>query len=172
MDSFSSSPPEEGMTKIQLTKVILWHVRQFCPVSDRCFHLAVDKFVNEGKGDDLLLLLHLGADINRSLQHMAEYALQQAVERDCKRLLRYLISSGVDVNVEESYGRTVLMFACERGDVETVGILLKAGAKVNAGVSTALISACQYNHRETVEVLLHWGADVNRHRWETNTSNH
>uniref|UniRef100_A0A0G4FT28 Uncharacterized protein n=1 Tax=Chromera velia CCMP2878 TaxID=1169474 RepID=A0A0G4FT28_9ALVE len=144
-------------------------LRKFRPVSDECFCAAVDRLIKEGKGDDLLLVLRLGADINGTLRYMSEWALHLAIERDCKALLRRLVSFGVDVNVKRSNGWTVLMSACERCDLETVGMLLRGGAKVNEKTKddwTALMSACCCGDVKTVDLLLCWGADVNNHFWQ------
>ena len=65
---------------------------------------------------------------------------------------------------QSKYGSTPLMEAAKYGHVQTLSILIKAGADVNAadgrGV-TPLWLAAQNGHVETVTILIEAGADVN-----------
>ena len=68
------------------------------------------------------------------------------------------------MNHVDQFFKTVLMHASERGSIQCLGILLKAGADVNHSAKngdTALILACQGCHIESVELLIKAGADVN-----------
>jgi ankyrin repeat protein len=63
-----------------------------------------------------------------------------------------------------------MMFAAQQGDVDSIRILLKAGAKLNgfeAGTVTPLIIASAMNHVETVDLLLDNGADANTVDWRS-----
>jgi ankyrin repeat protein len=76
--------------------------------------------------------------------------------------LRGLIAARADVNVRGEREVTPLIYAATNGSVESVKILLEAGADVNAANAfgaTALIRAV--NQPEKVRLLLAKGADVN-----------
>ncbi|UCF81439.1 MAG: ankyrin repeat domain-containing protein, partial [Acidobacteriota bacterium] len=95
-------------------------------------------------------------DINSDLIEAAEAGDTAKVEQ--------LIEQGADVNAEDKYGITALMFAAKNGQTEIVKALVDAGADVEAkdkyGV-TALMAAASGSHTETVKVLIDAGADAN-----------
>ncbi|MEK4029875.1 ankyrin repeat domain-containing protein [Pseudobacillus sp. FSL P4-0506] len=57
--------------------------------------------------------------------------LIQAAERKEADAIRRLIKKGVDINLQDSEGRTATMIATYNNDVETAKVLIKAGADVN-----------------------------------------
>jgi len=68
------------------------------------------------------------------------------------------------IDAPDEYGRTPLMRAAARGDLQAVKDLLAQGANVNGSSGdgyTALLSAAFYGNSEIVEYLLDHGADVN-----------
>lgn len=71
-----------------------------------------------------------------------------------------IISDSIDIDLIN----TQLLFAAEKGDADSVLILLKKGANVNAitydGIS-ALMYAAQKGHLKTVKTLVANGADIN-----------
>ena len=58
--------------------------------------------------------------------------LLDAAKNGDKDALRALIQKKVDVNVAEADGATALHWASYRDDMESVELLIRAGAKVNA----------------------------------------
>jgi len=61
-------------------------------------------------------------------------------------------------------GKNALILAVEKGQMDTAGLLLEAGADVNAGNNdgyTALIAAVSAGQLKMVELLLKYNADVN-----------
>ena len=77
-----------------------------------------------------------------------------------------VLSSGVDVDVRDAKGNTVLMEAAVVGQADTVKYLLGKGADVNATNhrgETALINAARMGHASSVQVLLAHHATVNVH---------
>ena len=76
-----------------------------------------------------------------------------------------LLSSGVDVNARNRYGRTALYASLHRkGHEEIVKLLLLHGADVNAITNdgeTALMFASEKGHGEIVDLLLSSGANAN-----------
>ena len=83
------------------------------------------------------------------------------------KLMNFLIkASGVDVNVQDSYGRTALHCASMYGHKECVELLIKADADINIqgrSGNTALHFASNYNsYKESVELLINAsGVNVN-----------
>ncbi|TKH05670.1 hypothetical protein FC682_07740 [Peribacillus simplex] len=57
--------------------------------------------------------------------------LIQAVERKETERIRSLIDQGVDINTQDSEGRTATMIATYNNDVKSAKILIEAGADVN-----------------------------------------
>jgi ankyrin repeat protein len=75
-----------------------------------------------------------------------------------------LFKSGVDVDVQRSDGKTLLILAAKASDVVLVRRLIAAGANVNATTDnggTALMFAAIRGDIETQKVLIAAGADVN-----------
>ncbi|USP79227.1 Arp, Ankyrin repeat protein [Curvularia clavata] len=91
---------------------------------------------------------------------------QWAAENGNRNVLELLLQAGkVDVEAQNSDGRTPLMQAAGAGHIDTVEVLLSIGkADVNAKTSvgsTALTMAVGYGHSDIVELLLSVGkADV------------
>ncbi len=78
--------------------------------------------------------------------------------------VRALLARGADVNAAQGDGMTALHWSARRGDVETVQLLLYAGASVRAttrlGAYTPLLMAAQMGHARVVAALLEGGAAV------------
>jgi ankyrin repeat protein len=77
-----------------------------------------------------------------------------------------LLVSGLHVDSRDKRGFTPLMYASASDHVETIALLIRRGAKVNAQSDigeTALICAIRYGNAkpETVKALLDAGAGVN-----------
>jgi len=74
-----------------------------------------------------------------------------------------LLNRGADPDRTGIDGKTPLMFAVENGDYKMAELLLKAGAKPDAGNTgkypTPLISAVKSNRNDLVKILLFYGAD-------------
>jgi len=115
------------------------------------------------------LLIDRGADIHAD--HDA--AIFGAVKQSEPEVVRLLLSKGAPVNArKKDYdGNTVLMEAASGGSVETVEMLLTAGADIKATNDrgeTALMKAVALDHRYNpqqrlpmIELLIKKGADVN-----------
>ena len=90
-------------------------------------------------------------------------ALPDAVERRDEAVVRALLQQRVDVNVPQGDGATALHWAARWDDLETAGLLLKAGARVNSETDlgvTPLWLACQNGSANMVRALLAGGADA------------
>ena len=82
---------------------------------------------------------------------------------DTKSLLS-LINDGLDVNVQDHSGYSILMLASYNGRLETTQALLDLGAEAdlrNSRGQTPLGGACYKGNIEIVKLLVEFGADVN-----------
>lgn len=111
------------------------------------------------------LLLEAGAKIPQSGGSFQESTLHIAAETRNSGVMKALLNATPDVDVTfADYGdATPLHFAAVRGDVDTVQMLIGAGANVNATwVSrTPTNLAIGYGKHLALEVLLKAGADIN-----------
>ena len=71
---------------------------------------------------------------------------------------RRLIEDGINVNTQNEYGYTALMYAVMNNNIRMVQELIRAGADVNVQGSvdgmTALIMCLMYNHTSTIQGLI------------------
>ncbi len=135
------------------------------------------------------LLLDNGADINVHEPRRGQTALMWAISYGYPEVARVLIERSADVNAKttklkekqdfspmvlEGYagnvlsvpqgGYTALMFAARSGEMQTVKLLVNAGAKVNessAEDGPALVIASAWGHEAIALYLLEQGADPN-----------
>lgn len=110
-------------------------------------------------------LLALGADVNEP-DREGQPALHYAAKRGFYNTMTALLTStSLDVDIQNKYGGSALMAACEKGTAGTVGLLVKRGADptlTNESGSTALHWAAE--HGDATVVALVAGAarcDVN-----------
>ncbi len=92
--------------------------------------------------------------------------IADAAQRGDLARVRELVRSGADVNAAQGDGMTALHWAADRGDAEVVGVLLLAGANVEAGTRigqyTPLHLAARQARFEVAQALLAAGADPMR----------
>lgn len=70
--------------------------------------------------------------------------------------VKVLLKNNADVNVQNKYGMTALMWACHRGNLEMTKMLLDAGAdkSIKRGNYDALYYAREYGKNEEIIKLL------------------
>ena len=143
--------------------------------SNRSGLTALMDAARSGSLETVKVLVEAGARVDQRPQYndgtQGRTALLEAARNGQAGVVEYLAGIGADVNTKYSTEMgsqeneySALMLASVRGDVDTVNVLLQAGAKVNAKDShdrTALIMASQEGHADVVEVLLGAGADAN-----------
>ena len=108
-----------------------------------------------------------------NLNITGQTALFMATLKDRIDVVKYLISKGAQVNVQNRYGVSPLLLCAESGNYELVQALVLAGADVNitpqgelaeenflAG-QTPLFGAAKKGHEEICTFLIQNGADVN-----------
>jgi ankyrin repeat protein len=102
----------------------------------------------------------------------ADLRLVDAVKNRDGAGVRALMQQRVNVNAAQPDGTTALAWAANRDDLETAGLLIRAGAKVNVandyGV-TPLSLACTNRNAAMVKRLLNAGADPNAAMWTGET---
>lgn len=101
---------------------------------------------------------------------LEEPALHLAVIKRNKKIVDYLLTWNVDVNLLYK-DWTPLARACRYGDCDIAKSLIDAGAIVDSKIHTKkipLFVAIQNRHEEIVFLLLAQGADVNRYNREFN----
>jgi hypothetical protein len=101
----------------------------------------------------LLPLLALAADPGEDLR--------QAAMRGDTAAVKALLDAGTPIDAANSYGATALTFACDRGNLEIVKLLLDRGADANLKDqfygSTAIGWAAYNGHADVVKELLSRG---------------
>ncbi len=115
----------------------------------------------------------LNADVNKPWDEKAAgkpYALHIAYKTlggPPVEIIKYLLDKGADVNVEDKFGVTPLMYLVRLGDttnrVAVFNLLVEKGADINetsGGGVSVLGYACEGSNIEIVKLLLAKGADV------------
>jgi Ankyrin repeats (3 copies) len=90
--------------------------------------------------------------------------LRSAVDRGQTDVVKHLLERGVDKNLQDSYGQSLVMNAVSGHRVEIVAMLIKAGADINAPNQyriTPLAVAAEQGHLDLVNMLVSAGAKVN-----------
>ncbi len=109
-------------------------------------------------------LLAFGSDLNRRETRRGQTALMWAVEQGHPQIARLLIEHGADVNARSARDFVPLLFAAQRGDLDSVQALLAAGAELDGATpewGSALVAAAARGHEAIALFLLEKGADPN-----------
>lgn len=127
----------------------------------------------KGGSQEIISLLVEEANVNLNICYLHYTPVQYVVTSSRTDMLQWFVDQGwIDVNREGGrlYG-TALITAARSFKIESVEILIKAGAKVNATVEcglygSALVSAASasrhYDYIEKIQLLLSHGADPNQ----------
>jgi hypothetical protein len=108
-----------------------------------------------------LLALVLLCPLTASAQDKNEEFFAAARRGDAAAVKSFL-DAGVDVNAKTRYGATALSYACDKGHVEVVKLLIERGAYVNVKDTfygeVPLGWALSHGHAQVVKLLLDKGA--------------
>jgi ankyrin repeat protein len=90
-------------------------------------------------------------------------SLLSACELNNIKLVKEIIASNFNLNLQDNQGKNALILACSKGRKEIVKLLIES--KVNLDLQdnnndTALIVACQKNRKEIVQELIKAGANL------------
>lgn len=82
------------------------------------------------------------------------------------KVVRFLASSGIDVNEKGKYGETALLWAAINGHKDTMIALIGAGADVNTRCDdgSSVLNYAAFGNPEIVKILLAYGANPNLKR--------
>src|SRR5436309_9486093 len=120
-----------------------------------------------GRGNLLTVRALLSNKANPNARELngGQTALMWALSQRQSAVVEELLQHGADVHAGSKTGFTPLMFAAQKGDVESARILLRAGAKPNDAQPktrlTPLMIASAMAHAKAVDLLLDNGADPN-----------
>jgi ankyrin repeat protein len=78
-------------------------------------------------------------------------------------IVKILFEFGADINLQNRFNNTALVFACLKSHIDIVKLLLKSGAVnlQNKDGDTALIRASVHNHIDAVKLLIKFNIDIN-----------
>ncbi|KAL7907802.1 hypothetical protein GGI35DRAFT_481449 [Trichoderma velutinum] len=142
------------------------------PNAQENFFRALENAIREGKFDIVkFFVLEVSLDVNAYFPAQKNSAtVAQMATHYHPKILQWILDQGiVDVEKENDSGYqygSVLIEAAGWGKVESVHMLLKAGANVNAAVhngnyGSALVAAIHRVSPAIVQLLLEYGADPN-----------
>ncbi|HEX7859928.1 MAG TPA: ankyrin repeat domain-containing protein [Verrucomicrobiae bacterium] len=126
-----------------------------------------------GDHEKIALLVKHGAKVNARSGLMNSALHTAAREHRSARSVELLLKAGAEVNATNVFGATPLMCAAASGDLETVRLLVKHGADVNAhsrgseanviwgGGRSALMWAAFRGDKAMAKFLIEAGANVN-----------
>ncbi|SMR60828.1 unnamed protein product [Zymoseptoria tritici ST99CH_1E4] len=126
---------------------------------------ALEAALANGSKEIAQILLDAGADVNKEGPRVLSAALEGFETRGKDvALIRLVLDAGAEVNPPGPERGNALMLASRYGSVETVSLLLQAGADVNAkshgDYSNALEAASAEGHEEVVQMLIDAGAEI------------
>ncbi|XP_014679678.1 PREDICTED: putative ankyrin repeat protein RF_0381 [Priapulus caudatus] len=118
-----------------------------------------------GQLDIVRLLLEAGADPNVAATDIRVTPLMWAAWEGAEAVVRMLLSHGADANAANCCGQTSLRHAAHYGQLDTMLLLLEAGADPNVAETengkTPLMEAARKGKEAVVQMLLSHGADAN-----------
>ena len=142
------------------------------PDGQTALHLALS-----GPLETVKLLLAHGAEVDARVDSTLATALHMAALRGRAEVVALLLSRGCLLQPragESLHGATPLYLAAQTGDLETVRLLLEAGADANCVLRRMAVSplfiASERGHTEVVRLLLRHGASVRLRNWNGVTS--
>ena len=110
-----------------------------------------------------LLSLHFSSTVGAQTDKGADKMLIQAAQKNQLNQAKRAIEKGANVNFKTDYGQTALFFACDRGNIELVKLLLEKGADPNVKDTfynaTPLTWAEQRQRSDIALLLFKNGAD-------------
>lgn len=107
--------------------------------------------------------MNINDEEEKKLEELCTQAFDFARNNDTESL-ETLLKAGLNVNLANHKGNTLLMLASYNGSLEVAKLLLEKGAevdKVNDKGQTPLAGVCFKGYYEIAELLLKFGADPN-----------
>lgn len=116
--------------------------------------------IQVGDIEKTALLLKAGASLNDK-GRCGKTCLMYATHHNNTEMLQWLITQGADINSVDDFETTALINAATYGAADCVEILLKAGASLHAATDTQSYAITEASSIETVHILVKAGADIN-----------
>lgn len=117
------------------------------------------KAIEEDNLDLAIYYLDQGADINAKNQLIGTTALIHVTKRGkSSQEIKFFLEKGANINAQDLYGMSALMYASKKGNLLVVQTLLENDASVNLvdkKYRTALIFAIQGNHTSIASLLIY-----------------
>ncbi|KAL3072059.1 hypothetical protein niasHS_015450 [Heterodera schachtii] len=113
------------------------------------------------------VLVARGANVDLGTDSAITPLMIAAWDRSQTEIVTFLVENGANINLQTGDGVTALMYACYKGNVDIVRLLLSHGANVELtdfeGFRFALKDAATEGHLEVCRLLVEeWAADVNQ----------
>lgn len=106
--------------------------------------------------------MYINAQEEEKLLELCQYAFDCARNNDTQAL-KIMLDSGLNVNISNHQGNTLLMLAAYNGNLEATKLLLEYGAEVdkqNDKRHTPLAGVCFKGYDEIARLLLEYGAKI------------
>jgi ankyrin repeat protein len=118
----------------------------------------------KGNIDTLRLLLRHGAEINgRGSEQLTALIYACCREGNAQSLIEALLSEGASPDLQDAQGWSALIYASQKGNIDTLRLLLTYKATIDQADQqglTPLMHASQMGHTEAVRLLLEQGAKL------------
>ena len=142
-------------------------------IEDGAEQTALMRATAEGHVEIVEMLLDEDDDLDDD--ENADRLLTFAVSNNHVEIVELLLDAGVDQFIENNLNFTALIDAADTGGIQSISILIEAGAEVDAqpedrNGDTALIRAVRAGHADAVRLLLDEGADPNLQNAEGTTA--
>ena len=117
------------------------------------------------------LIVKRPMDVNARGGHYVT-AIQAALYKRHLSIVRVLMEHGVDVNLRDDEGMSLLHLAAQIGDPEAVSLLMSRGTDVDSGHSSMLFMALNSGNLAETRLLLDHGVDANARDEKLSTALH
>lgn len=109
----------------------------------------------------------------KEIDNYSVETLYEKLKAGNKEVIEAVSSKKINLNKENVLGYTVLSYASIDNQIEIVELLLKSGAKPDAGVNFPLYEICwasekPKNQSEIIKLLVSYGANINKKQKNTN----
>jgi ankyrin repeat protein len=149
--------------KLDIIKLLLNNKDKFTNFSkslDQAFAASISK----GNMEMVKLFIENGADINAVCEVCYQQtAIHTALEYSYFDICNYLLEKGADINVHNSFGRTLMHSVAHTGNVEIARLLIDKGLDINAqdnDGATPLIYAASNGDYPMFKLLIDKGAEL------------